>query len=209
MATLIGATEAKAFAQTCLSEYKNMEKFDTAFSIFCGLIVAEILREFGYCFYGLLFLILPILSLACLYLAEYLGKKFLFIFQVAKHILAGVFATIIDLKFFEFLLWISGFGIFSKIISFITSAFIKYLFNKFWTFQKNETGISKLEFTKFLLTNLVGLVIDVSCFTLLTKFLGPQFLISEHLWIKLSVLISAVLAGTWNFCGDKFFVFKK
>jgi putative flippase GtrA len=186
-----------------------MKKFDIAFSIFCGLIVAEILREFGYYFYGALFLFLPILTVVCLYFAEHLSKSFLFIFQLAKHILAGVFATIVDLKFFEFLFWISGFGILSKIISFIVSAFIKYLFNKFWTFQKNETNISKLEFIKFLVTNLVGLIIDVSCFAFLTKFLGPQFLISEHLWIKLSVLISAVLAGAWNFCGDKFFVFKK
>lgn len=186
-----------------------MKKFDVLFSIFCGFLVAEILREFGYFFYGVLFVILPALSVASLYFAEYLGRKFLFVIQLAKHFLAGVFATIVDLKFFEILFLILGLGIFSKIISFIVSAFVKYFFNKFWAFEKFETSISKLEFLKFLATNLIGLLIDVSCFAFLTKFLGPQFHFSSYVWLKLSVIISAVLSGTWNFCGDKFFVFKK
>lgn len=186
-----------------------MKKFDIYFTIFCGLLVAEVLRELGYFFYGSLFVFLPIFSLFCFWLAEYLGKKYLFIFQASKHVLAGVFATVVDLKIFDFLFWIMGFRLVPKIISYIISAFVKYLFNKFWAFEKFETNISKAEFSKFLATNLLGLIIDVSCFTFLTKVLGPQFGASVIIWTKISVLISACLSGVWNFCGDKFIVFKK
>lgn len=178
-----------------------MKKFDVIFAIICGLLVAEVLREFGYFWFGILFLILPILTLVCLWLAEELGKKHLFIFQVSKHVLVGVFATIVDLKVFELLLWFLKLDILVKTFSFIISVFIKYIGNKFWTFQKIEQGITKTEFSKFFITNLIGLLLDVSCFTFLTRVVALE--------PRISVLISAVLAGIWNFCMDKFFVFKK
>lgn len=175
--------------------------FSFIFSAICGLLVAEILREFGYYFYGFLFIFLPILSVVCLFMAEYFGKKFLFVFQISKHILVGVFATIIDLKVFELLFWALSFDILVKTFSFIISVCIKYIGNKFWTFKKTEEGITKFEFFKFFITNLVGLVIDVLCFIILTRFFSFE--------ARVSVLISAIIAGIWNFCMDKFFVFKK
>lgn len=178
-----------------------MKKFDVVFAIICGILVAEVLREFGYFFNGLLFLFLPILSLLCLWLAEHLGKKYLFIFQASKHVLVGTFATIIDLKVFEIIFWLLSFGIFAKTVSFIISVIIKFIGNKFWTFKKIENGIAKVEFFKFLIFNLAGLLIDVSSFAFLTKII-----LLEN---RTSVIISAVIAGIWNFCSDKFFVFKK
>lgn len=186
-----------------------MKKFDIYFSIFCGLLVAEILRELGYFLSSTLFLVLPIFAVSCFLLAEYISKKYLFVLQASKHVLAGIFATVVDLKIFEFLFSLLGFKLLPKIISYIISAFVKYLFNKFWAFEKRETKISHSEFAKFLSINIVGLAIDVSCFTFLTKHLGPQFGLTIFVWTKISVLISAGMSGIWNFCGDKFVVFKK
>jgi putative flippase GtrA len=195
-----------------------MKKFDVSFSIVCGILVAELVNNFyGFnlgIFGWILFLILPVISLFCLWLMEIIGQKYLFIFQAGKHVLVGVFATIVDLKSFLFLAWFFP-GLYQlssiiiKTLSFILAIIIKYVGNKFWTFQKTEEGISRKEFTKFLITNSIGLVIDVLTFYILTKVLGQQFGISFLLWEKLSILISAILAGVWNFCGDKFFVFKK
>ncbi|KKP32948.1 MAG: hypothetical protein A2312_00755 [Candidatus Staskawiczbacteria bacterium RIFOXYB2_FULL_32_9] len=195
-----------------------MKKFDVIFSILCGILVAELINNFyGFSlgiFGWILFLILPAASILCLQLVENIGKKYLFVFQAGKHVLVGVFATIVDLKSFLFLAWIFPqlyllSSIIIKTFSFILAIIIKYVGNKFWTFQKNEEGVSKKEFTKFLITNLIGLTIDVLVFYFLTKVISPQFGVLFVIWEKLSVLISAVLAGIWNFCGDKFFVFKK
>lgn len=144
-------------------------------------------------------------------------RNILVIVQIIKHIIVGGFATIADLAFFIFLsLIFPGIYQISSVIikgfSFLFAAIIKYLGNKFWTFRRageQTNKISRIEFAKFLITNLIGLAIDVLVFYLLTKVTSPQFGISFSMWEKLSVLISAVLAGIWNFCGDKFFVFKK
>lgn len=191
-----------------------MKKFDTLFPLICGLLVAEVLREFGYFFYGSLFIILPFLSLSCFYLAEFLGIKRPFVFQAGKHILVGTFATIIDLKIFEVLFWLFSFftninAAFLKGFSFVFAIIIKYIGNKFWTFKKIENGISKKEFLGFFVTNSIGLAIDVFVFVFLTQILGPQFSLSVAVWRKFSVIISAIIAAIWNFCGDKFLVFKK
>ncbi len=195
-----------------------MDKFDYIFSIICGFLVAELINNFyrfnlgifGY----LLFFILPLITIICLSISKNIGRKYLFVFQAGKHVLVGVFATIIDLKSFLFFAWVFPqlyilSSVIIKTLSFIVAIIIKYIGNKFWTFQKNEEGISKKEFAKFLITNLIGLVIDVLVFYFLTKIISPQFGTSFSIWEKISVLISAVLAGVWNFCGDKFFVFKK
>lgn len=131
-------------------------------------------------------------------------------FQAGKHILVGAFATVVDAKFFEFLLIIFiPFPLVSKGVSFFLSTLIKYSGNKYWTFQKHERENWHIEAGKFLLIMLIGLAIDVSVFHYLTNILGPQFSINSALWIKSSVVLSAIVAAIWNFTGDKFLVFKK
>lgn len=138
----------------------------------------------------------------------------LIISQISKHILVGGFATFFDLFSFIFLAWLfPKIYLLSAVIikgySFLVAAIIKYLGNKFYTFKKVEEGISHIEFGKFLITNLIGLIFDLSIFYFLTKIIGPHFGISAMIWEKISVLCSAVVAGIWNFIGDKFIVFKK
>jgi hypothetical protein len=108
-----------------------MKVIDIIFALICGEIVAQITYDFlkGYgieisYYKWLLYFTLPIVSLTCLWLAYLIGKKLLFVFQSAKYFLVGVFATIIDLKLFELLVWINP--IISKGISFLISIFIKY-----------------------------------------------------------------------------------
>ncbi|MSU60399.1 MAG: GtrA family protein [Candidatus Staskawiczbacteria bacterium] len=195
-----------------------MNKFDGFFSIFCGwtltFLVRDFLRSGGVhvsFFYGaLLWISLPLLSLLCLWIAYQISKKLPFMFQVGKHVLVGTFATVVDAKFFEFLLAvIIPLPLVSKGVSFFISTLIKYSGNKYWTFQKNERENWHIEAGKFVAIILVGLAIDVSIFHYLTTILGPQFSINIELWRISSVVASAVVAAIWNFTGDKFLVFKK
>ena len=195
---------------------------DIIFALFCGIIVAWLASDFlkGYNieagFYKyLLYLILPIISLVCLWLAYIIGKKLLFVFQAAKYFLVGVFVTIIDLKLFELLIWIFSFlfiaisPIISKAISFLISTYIKYWSNKHWVFEKPEKEKWTQEFFQFIIVTVVGLGIDVSSFFYFTRIMGPQFGTPEDVWIKLSVIFAAIVAAVWNFAGYKFMVFKK
>ena len=199
-----------------------MKVIDIIFALICGGVVAQIAHDFlkgygieiGY-YKWLLYFALPIISLTCLWLAYLIGKKLLFVFQVAKYFLVGVFTTVIDLKLFELLIWIFSFSfgvispIISKGISFLISTFVKYWGNKHWTFEKPEKdGISQ-EIFQFIIVTIVGLGIDVSSFFYFTKIMGPQLGASENVWIKLSIIFAALVAAIWNFIGYKFLVFKK
>ncbi len=183
-----------------------------------GFLIGDFLREWGInigLYWALLiWLVLPVVSLVCLWLTYKIGKKLLFIFQGAKHFLVGAVATVIDLKLFEFLLWIFSAGIplgtlASKSASFIISTFFKYWGNKYWAFQKHEKEDIHKEIIGFFSITLIGLAIDVMCFYYFARVIGPQFGFPEAIWIKFSVIFAALAAALWNFVGYKFFVFKK
>lgn len=199
-----------------------MKVIDIIFALVCGWIVAWLAHDFlkGYgieigSYKWLLYFSLPIFSLACLWLAYLIGKKLLFVFQAAKYILVGIFVTIIDLKLFEFLVWIFSLfltainPVISKGISFLISTYIKYWGNKHWTFEKPEKEGIRQEIFQFVIVTIIGLTIDVSSFFYFTKIMGPQLGTPEDVWIKLSVIFAALVAAVWNFLGYKFLVFKK
>ena len=199
-----------------------MKVIDIIFALICGRIVAALAHDFlkgygieiGY-YKWLLYFALPIFSLACLWLAYLIGKKLLFVFQAAKYILIGIFVTIIDLKLFEFLVWIFSLSltiinpVMSKGISFLISTYIKYWGNKHWTFEKPEKEGIRQEIFQFIIVTIIGLAIDVSSFFYFTKIMGPQLGAPTDVWIKLSVIFAALVAAIWNFLGYKFMVFKK
>ena len=195
-----------------------MNKFDIFFSLFCGWTVSFLVKDFlraggvtvTFWHIAVLWILLPAVSLFCLWVAYQLGKKYAFFFQMGKHVLVGAFATVVDARFFEFFAAvIFPFPLISKSASFIISMLIKYSGNKFWTFQKHERENWHIELSKFAMIMLVGLTIDVSMFHWLTGFVGAPFGVSEGLWVKSSVVMSALVAAVWNFAGDKFLVFKK
>lgn len=199
-----------------------MNKKDLFIATCCGAAVAATLSAF-FDDYGI---VLPwywiaaiaigsgFFSAFCLWLAWKLSYKFIFVFQVAKHVLIGAFATIIDLNVFQLLFWIVSFfvpaGRFAiKAVSFIAASLIKFYGNKLWVFQKRDTQDQKAEIFKFYLVVAVGLLIDMSFFYFFTKITGPLLGASDYAWLKISVLFSASIAAIWNFVGDKFLVFKK
>jgi len=195
---------------------------DIVLSLISGRIIAflfeDILKELGinsglYVFL-IVWIFFPLFSLFCLWISYLIGKKFLFIYQIAKFLLVGAVATIIDLKVFEFFnLIISYFVLtsllFSKGISFLIATLLKYWGNKYWAFLKHEKENIRKEVTQFFFVTVIGMVIDIISFYIFVNIIGPQYGISESFWIKLSVIFAGIVAAFWNFSGYKFWVFKK
>ena len=83
----------------------------------------------------------PVLALGGTWIAWLMGKRFLWIFQLAKYLLIGVLATIADLGILNFLMGTSGIAIglwysVFKGISFIVATCAKYFGDKFWLSRK-------------------------------------------------------------------------
>jgi putative flippase GtrA len=191
---------------------------DIIFALVCGRVVGFLVSDFlkgwgvhvGFWYEVVIWLVLPFVSLFCLWVAFLIGKKFLFVFQAAKFLLVGAVATIVDLKLFEWL--VVAFFLYylvAKSISFIVATALKYWGNKYWAFLKHEKEHVGKEVAQFFVITLIGLVIDVSVFYYATKIASSQFSIPPALWIKVSVIIAACASAVWSFLGYKFFVFKK
>jgi len=208
----------------------SMKVTDVIFALICGRVIGFLVGDFlkewgievGLAYSLVLWVLFPFASLLLLWIAQIIGRKLLFVYQAAKHLLVGAFATVIDLKFFEYLLlFVMANSLVVKAISFLFSTIIKYWGNKYWAFGRHVTAAGgippeggkkdniKKEMFQFFIITLVGLVIDVGVFYYATKIAEPQFGFPMVIWTKLAVIFAALAAAVWNFIGYKFLVFKK
>lgn len=198
-----------------------MEKSD----LIIALIIGGIIGWFGL---GILknleleikiwyWILLPIFSsffcLGFLWIACFLGKKFLVIWQLSKFILVGVLNTFIDLGVLNLLILVSGiasglpYSIF-KGLSFIVAVTNSYFWNRFWTFEKS-LGIKGKEYTHFLIISIIGFLINVGTASTIVNLIGPQFGLTSKIWANVGAIGAALVGMSWNFLGYKFIVFKK
>lgn len=199
-----------------------MKPLDIIFALICGRVIGFLVSDFlktwgvsvGVAYQIIIWLILPFAALLCLWIAQSIGRRFLFVFQAGKHLLVGAAATVVDLKIFELIVWFSGLFLMigplgAKSISFIFSTLLKYWGNKYWAFLQHEKEQMHLEMAKFFLITLAGLGIDLGAFYYATDVIGPRGSIPAVLWVKFSVIFAALAAAAWNFICYKFLVFKK
>lgn len=157
---------------------------------------------------------LPVLAVTGLWVAYLIGKKYLFVFQLAKFLLIGAFFALIDLGLLGLLMEVFGItkGIAYTIfvtISFIVVTSIKYLGDKFWAFEKMEKEKMGTEYTQFFIVTLISGGIHIIIASFVVNAIGPQFGASSLIWANIGKISGIIVASIWNFLGYKFFVFKK
>jgi len=203
-----------------------MKKIDALIAMAIGALTAlyfiNLLSEPGFVeklgplagWLWLLLIVFPILAPLGLWIADLIGKKFLFVFQLAKFLLIGVLATIFDLGTLS--LFIAWSGISSglsydlfKGTSFVIATILKYIPDKFWAFKKSKTMNVKKEFGQFFAVTLIGFFINVGIAHFIVNVMGPQFGLPSALWGNLGGIAAVIAVFAWNFVGYKFIVFKK
>jgi putative flippase GtrA len=162
----------------------------------------------------LLPILFPILAVFGIWIAEIIGRKFLFVYQLAKFVLVGAFFAVFDLIILNSLM--AYFGITKEeilkysifvVISFIVVTTFKYFANKYWAFEKMEKERMEKEFGTFFLVTAISGVIQVGVASLLFKFL--ILAVSPLLAGNIGKILGIVVASIWNFLCYKFLVFKK
>lgn len=156
----------------------------------------------------------PLLSLFCLWVAYLIGKKYIFVFQLAKFILIGAIFALFDLLILNSLMrW---FGITEGIrysifvgVSFVIATSIKYVADKYWAFEKTEKAGVGIEFGSFFIVTLISGGIQVGVASLIVNIIGPMFGMSALVWANVGKILGITVASAWNFLGYKFIVFKK
>jgi len=158
--------------------------------------------------------LLPVLAVIGLWISYAIGKKYLFVFQLGKFLLIGVFFALIDLGILDILMKLfkitEGFSYSVFVaISFIIVTFIKYIADKYWAFEKKENEKMGKEIIQFFIITLISGVIQTGIASFLVNTLGPQFGASSFIWANVGKIVGITIASVWNFLGYKFIVFKK
>jgi putative flippase GtrA len=162
----------------------------------------------------LLPILFPILAVFGIWIAEIIGRKFLFVYQLAKFVLVGAFFAVFDLIILNSLM--AYFGITKEeilkysifvVVSFTIATTFKYFANKYWAFEKFEKERMEKEFGIFFLITAISGIIQVSVASLLFKFL--ILAVSPLLAGNIGKILGIVVASVWNFICYKFLVFKK
>lgn len=159
-------------------------------------------------------IIFPVLTIIAIWLADLIGRKFLFIYQLAKFVLIGALFAFFDLVVLNSLM--GYFGITSGIdysifvaTSFTITTIIKYIGDKFWAFEKGEKEKMGMEFSSYFVITVVSGGIQVLVASLIVNTIGVQFGLNPLIWANLGKIFGIVVASIWNFVGYKFIVFKK
>jgi len=166
--------------------------------------------------YWLLPVSFPILAIFGIWISYLIGKRYLFVYQLAKFLLIGAFFAIIDLIILNVLMEYFGISREEKIkyaifttISFILATTMKYAADKYWAFEKKSGGQVGPEFGKFFAITLVSGVIQTITasfiFAVVPLFFGTTGLVAGNIGKIGGILV----ASAWNFLGYKFIVFKK
>jgi len=200
-----------------------MKRIDVILSLITGLGIAVLITWLlrssqghipAFYLIVLLVIIFPILSLVGLWIAYSIGKKFIFVFQLAKFILIGALFAIFDLFILNALMDYFGvtagtaYTIFVA-VSFIVTTSVKYIADKFWAFEKTEKEQMGTEFGKFFIITVISGGIQVIIASAIVNIIGPQFGILPLVWANIGKIGGIAVASVWNFICYKFIVFKK
>jgi putative flippase GtrA len=198
-----------------------MKKIDYILAIISGLglgiLLAWMIKGFGIVMPALNFILpvlFPILAVLGIWICYLIGKKFLFVFQLGKFLLIGIFFALIDLIFLNVLLEVfhitkgTAYTVFVG-ISFVIATSIKYVADKYWAFEKKEGEKMGSEFGKFFIITLISGVIQTAIASFVVNSIGPQLGASSMVWANVGKILGIAVASAWNFLGYKFIVFKK
>jgi len=159
--------------------------------------------------------IFPVLAVSGVWISYLIGKRYLFVYQLAKFLLIGAFFSVFDLIIFNFLLGYFGisreeivrYAVF-VVISFTIVTVIKYLGDKYWAFEKSGMEKAGMEITTYFVITLISGVIQTASasflFALIPSILGNAMVVGN-----IAKIGGIVIASVWNFLGYKFIVFKK
>lgn len=133
--------------------------------------------------------------------------------EVAKFAIVGGLSTLIELSILNVLFVATGItsGIYYSIFkgfTFLVALFNSYFFNKFWTFGPGGDQ-AHIEFAKFFISNMIGLLINVSTASLVVNAIGAPARVDPALWANLGAIIAVIVTMIWNFLAYKYVVFKK
>ena len=226
--------EENLFSQVLVTEKSAMSKRDFWVGIIAGLIIGvlimPVLRVAEEDIYlKLKYALLPLFLIGTplgLFAAHLISRKISVSWQLAKFGVTGVLNVLVDfgtlailIFIFRYYFAIDAMDIFLslgitisfyslyKATSFVIANVNSYFWNKYWTFEKKDSGHS--QFIGFFVVSVTGFFINVAIASLIFKNITPIGNMNYDQWALIGAALASIIGLAWNFLGYKFFVFKK
>ena len=144
--------------------------------------------------------------------------------QFVKFLIVGASSTVID--FAIYLLLIEGLHLQSIVgsddmgrliaqsISFSIAVTNGFIWNNKWTFQSSDKGGAKKRYAKFVLTNLVGLSLNLAILHTVANAVPPGVSAMLHHYLRdpeglIGKAVANAVVVFWNFTASKLWTFKR
>ncbi len=169
---------------------------------------------FGGISFTWLIALVPALWILGINLGYFLGRWFNFFNQFGKFAAIGFTNASVDFGILNLLIFYFGiaagvwFSVF-KGASFIIAAIHSYFWNKYWTFEAGQSGVSGQEFFKFFGISILAGFINVLIASIVVNLVGPQFELGNEAWANVGAVVGSAFALVFSFIGFKTAVFKK
>ncbi len=156
--------------------------------------------------------VLPILWICGVQMGYLLGSWFGFFNQFGKYVAIGFTNFAVDAGILNLLLSIThitqGPGyVVQKGVSFLVAVTHSYYWNRRWAFGSAQAD-TKREFSKFMIVNLIALVVNVSVAYLVVHTGRPASYTAEA-WANIGAVIGSAAALIFSFVGFRLIVFKR
>lgn len=125
--------------------------------------------------------------------------------QLARYILVGGFAFVIDFGLFSLCLYCLGWQyLLANLIGLVAGLCLNYALSISWVFRNSKRRLEKrklAEFAVFALVGLMGVGLNELLMLLMVGFFSLQELYSK--------MMAAVVVLMWNFCARKLILFNE
>lgn len=134
--------------------------------------------------------------------------------QVGKFSIIGVLNTFLAWGVFNLLILITNINsghllAFFVIVAFFVTVTHSFFWNKFWTFQMNNTGKQSIEYARFFIISALVALLVAFLVHIIVNVIGAPFWIDAKVWANIAYVLLIPVSFLGNFFGYKFFVFRK
>ena len=158
---------------------------------------------------------LPVLFLIATWIFTFLARtfsQFSFLKQAGKFLMVGFLNTAVDFGIINSLISYTGIVQGTTLVLFNTISFSiavsnSYFWNRMWVFENKEDA-SVGQFSKFVITTLISLLINNLIVYTLATHVAPLFGLDQKTWVNLAKAFATAFTMVWNFLGYKFVVFR-
>jgi dolichol-phosphate mannosyltransferase len=129
-----------------------------------------------------------------------------------KYTIVGVSGTVVDFGILNILIFLYGWTtevgiLMASVIAFCAAIINNFIWHTLWTFPEARNRNKRVQFVRFTVVSMVGLVLNTTIFYLSNRFLYSP-LLAHALSVQLAKATASALVLFWNFGANRLWTYR-